>query len=1550
MIACRCGSRLVVAALLMCVLAAAYASAPDSAAGAVFEPELGVPGTDVVAIGASPGEAPGEAWAYSQVEGRYALLKHVQNAGWLTLALPSGPEGSVLSPLAGAAPQLVGQATPAGGVVLMTSGGAVTRDPGGQPQLIPPPPPAEIGAKGNGVSTVYAAIDEPPADADSTGHTGVVIATACEAESTGSSTVSSSSTSTSTSTAVTATASSSSTTSTSSSSIANTSSTTSGEGLTVPCILHYNGSHWTRESIVLPSELQGGFTPKALACGPRSSSATTDSPLNCWLLAQYESPEPTKAVRLALFRRVPTNGAPGFMWVRQPVADQLLAAPSTAGGAIAALGAGAQQLTVTSAGVWVDFQAQIGGAPAPLDVSELVVAPALEGSYSLADTLTPASTLGAWCEPLSAVVPGCSSRSLGGALPANYRSFAWAGASSTDPGTRIITGLPGRGLLELSGGSFAIVAGPGNWGPTTAPGAAAFSLPDQGWIADGAESTVGFDHAGQAQVIEVDEQPSGQELQEESVPFRHPLLAVAQQPGTTPGNSSGEALAVGLEGQIARYTPGEGWHPEALYNSEGKIQTPNLRGVAWPEPGRAYAVGDGGTMWLWRAETGLWEPDPAKPFNLIGNLTAIAFSPTNPSLGYAVGKQGVMLKYGKSWEQVELPSELQHANFTSVAFAGGAVFATYHMTEGEHEVGGLAVQEGSGPWHIEKNISSLLFKVAGLPDGGAVAAGPGGVVERESEGTPWHASSEPLPEMQNAAAVAAYREPSGALRAVVSIDLDAYISPNFYGPPLFRQGPWAIDMPPPGSSPDQPPLFLESDPLPLTGYVLKETADGWVDLEHNAVPNTIGDPADAPYHPDPALALDVSPSGADGLAVGGQTGDFENGHPDKAYETGGAMRFPAASASADGSTPAPVAVMSGRASFVVAGQATCLTGLCEGPTTEHFGPVAWLEHALRSANEISGGLNGFLYTGSVGGVDVLGVARAHYRGGVPIYAAEACESGEHYCAYLTGSSGSRVKVIVLGFSVHNPAGPALESTEEAFLEQELETARSAEVPAIVVGIPSIGLNLPEQSSSGEAEPSGTSGGQVVQQASDASNVVSILLHGGASAYFFDYPGSNAQTTIEGLPVYGTGTLGYVGLGAQSEGSSYASDSLGSSGFLLAELETGGRSPRCPKSGPCNIAPVAVRVEPNIGQLALDATGGTLLRRSQVALFNGLARRPPGGVAVNVLTNGLQSLGPELYDQIPFNCQGPNCPYEVPTDYTFTSSEPDRGAFVVHEPGSSNPLQVELGPDKLPVSDEPRNSRGELNPGGRFSENSNHEPVNEKGEVVPRDQSGIFCAFNTTSNAKTGVNEPLSVSITTGGLTYSMPVTIQAGSVEYPCGTVPLKNPPAAESTQLSSFPSVPLPASNPPPANPQVQTLIPPPPPAVVAAAPVPHVARPHPPALVPFFPLAAPTIAALPAIVPPPGPPVPRPIPPSGTSPVYQSAVAPEDQREEETATSVVGLHQFSAYRADEHSGLGPGLLLLVLIAAGAGTGIYRGTRSSGRQRRLALARAESRSARRGR
>jgi hypothetical protein len=1533
-------------------------------AGDSFVPELGLPATGVVAFGASPDEAAGEAWAYgrigaapaslagAQYSEQYALLERTDASGWQVMPLPPGPEGKPLAASSGTTTPaeygaFAGQATAVGGVVLLSGQNVVVRDPGGAPRLVPPPPASEstslsgatqpeaeqrpgaepkleaeaeaepptgdVLAAGETLlppasgSLPYAAIDDIAAGTGAA-HTGILIAPYDDG------------------------------------------GNPSGKPKIRPDVLHYDGERWTREPIELSDEDREHFTVLALACASAQS---------CWLLASFQT---GSTPSLVLFQRVSSAADDsGYEWQQAhvstwPFGERLpsgmaQAAPSRA------LAQGAQMLTATTQGVWVDFQAQINppasnGQVQLSDVSELIVPESAQTQQ--------AQALGQWCYPTG---PGCE-QSLGASLPTHYRSFAWpgtGGGTGGESGSRIITGLSHRAMLELAGGTFSYAIGAGGETGAGAPGGAAFGSPGEGWIADGANPAIALDGAGQAQVIAVTPDPQGDQLDAEALPFRRPLYAVAQAPGTSPGDPRAPAVAVGEDGQIGRYVPGLGWRAESLYNSGGEVQTPTLRGVAWPEAERAYAVGDAGEMWLWRAATGLWEPDPAKPLNFIGNLQAIAFSPSEESVGYAVGRQGVLLKYGKSWEQVPLPPELSQVNFTSIAFAGSEALATYRVVEPDPEgeihsgieTGGLAVEEvGDGRhWHVDPSAGALLAqlparnrvlsKVAGLSDGGAVAAGPGKVIERDSLTGGWRFSTQPLPEAENISALAAYREAGGPVRAIVSIDLDGRLDPENFAHGLEGEGsPFVIDVPH-ANALGQPTVFLGPDLPPNSGYLLKQTASGWSDMEHQALPPEGGSSAsgDMPIRPDPVLALLLDPSGATGLAVGGETGDIEGGgvpkvgSRDSEYQTAAALRFPAGAASRNGSSPAPIATTAGTASFVVGGDAACVHA-CADLANEGLGPDTWLTHALREANAIAAGSSGavhaFLYTGGRLAEPVSGDedAREFSRyaallgdggGSLPVYAAispsdvASGTSSEAFAASLgasvpagsapsgtppppAGSAayafasagvGGTVRVIVLDYSqptlspndTVQPSCPREMDAPENQLQwlcSQLYYATQAKVPAIVVGNDTLGFRLPD---------GGGSGGPELAEARDAGAVSAVLVNGQASAYLFDYPGGNVHTEVHfgaaAIPAYGTGTLGYVESGSVSQ-----EDSLGSSGYLLLSVP------------PANGAPAAASVVPNIGQLALDATDGVLLRRSKVALFEALARRPPAGVAIGSSgSEGEAPLGPDLYDKIPFDCQGLNCADEVPTEYTFASSNPDIGNFVAHESASSNPRAVELGANKLPVADP---------------------------------HSGLFCAFNEGTTT---------VSVTTGGLTYSEPVTILGGSVEYPCGTVPLKHPPRASAPAQAAFSAPGLAPAGSPPPSPQIQASLPP---APLAPTPVPAnppvVHRPPAPFLV-----QQPLPAAVLAIVPPPSPAVARPTPPSGTAGVFEPTAVTQEEKEEETAEETSSA--FTAYHPDEGPHPNPALLLVLpVIAAGAGVGIRRGGRRSRRRDRPALARASTR------
>ncbi len=330
-------------------------------------------------------------------------------------------------------------------------------------------------------------------------------------------------------------------------------------------------------------------------------------------------------------------------------------------------------------------------------------------------------------------------------------------------------------------------------------------------------------------------------------------------------------------------------------------------------------------------------------------------------------------------------------------------------------------------------------------------------------------------------------------------------------------------------------------------------------------------------------------------------------------------------------------------------------------------------------------------------------------------------------------------------------------------------------------------------------------------------------------------------------------------------------------------------------------PVSARLIPVIGELALEAKGGTLLRRSEAAMFAGLARRPrAGGLAVIDSDESLV----DPYIPLPEECVGRECGVGLFPEYTFSSSEADVGSFVKRNTASASPEAVL------------QDAKGEPEFEGT---------VNAKGEQEGA-RSELFCAFNHGTTI---------VTIHAGGLSASLPVTVQAGSVRQPCGTVPLRNPPQVQQ-QTSVAPPPPPPTPTPAaaaPASAPPPVPLPPLPPVVTPPAPV----RPHPPTPPPplAFPIAP---VALAAFVPPPLTPEANPTPPSGTSAVTSPVEAAQREEEEEEATESVS-NQAVAYRAPEHEPSPLYVLGIVTLAAFAGASTLRRPRRERRTVRVAPA-----------
>jgi hypothetical protein len=655
------------------------------------------------------------------------------------------------------------------------------------------------------------------------------------------------------------------------------------------------------------------------------------------------------------------------------------------------------------------------------------------------------------------------------------------------------------------------------------------------------------------------------------------------------------------------------------------------------------------------------------------------------------------------------------------------------------------------------------------------------------------------------------------------------------------------------------------------------------------------------------LALLVNSSGQQGWAAGGQTGGDElqlggASGAANAVETAGVMRF-GGGVSPPVSDTAPVSIPAGEATFALGGGSGCAAP-CADDVAQHLGPDVWLSGAITRASQIKG-LRAFLYAGQRVGAgaaalgpdgfdrelsdyaDVLSSA----GGSFPVYAAAtaadvdptaggaanfaqmlgghapggssppgtpAPPAGTAAYAFDSPGNGGTVRVIVLDYSSDTleVAGAA----QLDWLAAQLDSASRARIPAIVIG----GDDITNAGSSNSA--------------SDGAAVSRVLLAHGASAYlFYDGDGENVAERIgsgsDSIPAFGTGTLGYV---TPPSNAAAAQAFLGASGFLLVSVDGSRRNPGT------NRAPVNASLIPAAGQLALDPTDGTLLRRSQIALFQGLARRPLGGAEWN---GGANAKAPDPYVVLPTTCLGAACSRFIKPAYSFSSSNPSIGNFVEHDPNSTNPRQI---------------------------------LQNSHGHPIPDATSGLFCAYNPGTTT---------VSITTGGLSYSLPVTVQQGSVEEPCGTVPAQ---VKTITEQSQTPSTSPPALAPSPAvAPSVPVAVsvpPPPPPPPVVPPPA------LPPLTLPLLAAAPPVVAALPV---PPRVILPiatftaRPIPPIGFGAV--AAVAPlsvrvaEEQRDEEEAVEHAR-NAFAVYDPNDPGPLVPGIgmmVLVVVLAAGAGTGM---------------------------
>jgi len=963
----------------------------------------------------------------------------------------------------------------------------------------------------------------------------------------------------------------------------------------------------------------------------------------------------------------------------------------------------------------------------------------------------------------------------------------------------------------------------GRWTSVLAPGHGpesgdSFTGPNAGWL--GGTKALGQWSAQQSSSL----------LTPWPLPDRSPLTSVALAPGSRADAGESGALAVGLGGATLRYDASTGWQVEPAAPRAHHL---NLLGVAFDGPSSAFAVGQFGVILRWDGTS--WSEDPQSISLTQSQLNAVAFAATGE--GWAVGANGTILHYdGQRWSIETPPPAESGQNISSVAVAGSEAFAVAGGNLIERRPGGgwEEVEESLLPSNPKPTPRQLRL-VAGLPDGGVIAAGRSIMLVREAAGHGFEYAEQPLSGI--AVALAPFRESSGKLRAYVSV---------------------------------APPVNLLSGEVagfpPGDGELLRQSESGWQDLSRSQYAgNAIA--GDGTVKSDPVLAVATDQTGEHAWIAGGYDGAEDAAHQGTTevlsarpagwrtasiwrYDTTGNAQ-PSGLASAAPSLPAKPGTVSFafftspeckvQCSAVpdaqpdvnlsaAAKQIATYAAQPGGPAFAMLGgnAVGPLEHqtgAEPAADfarlpELLAPLSGLPTFAAIGHSDQpyetpfseafaeapepFGTG-APATGIAPVSAGSQTPNGDvhRYYAFDADQNGATLRVIVLDDAEGQLEAGAATTGQRRWLEEQLATANGQGLPVVVIA----------------ATP--------LQSVKEGESLAALLASSGVLAVFTTSERrlderrlvpENPSPGAPQIPEYEGASLGYQK--PQNNGVKWY--------FVSADTQA---------------REVHVAAVPVIASLALKPLEGLSVSRSLTLQFEAVGRRPPGTLATiaghseEPSEPGEPFPGYDNYVEIPApSCGARPC---VQPSYTFTSSDPTIGAFV--EPsGPGSPLP-KLGAGGHPVSSS---------------------------------TSNLFCSYNAGTTV---------VSITTGLLSYSLPVTVKPGGFGSPCGTVykpgvgevirvhtaqtqsrlggaaaPPPPPPAPLAGSLPAALTAPPPAPAPPPAVPK--------PPAPAAAKPAPV----EPPLPAPIESLVPP-LAILPAATPPV-----EPIPP-GASGYAQSPAAAE-------------------------------------------------------------------------
>jgi hypothetical protein len=1115
---------------------------------------------------------------------------------------------------------------------------------------------------------------------------------------------------------------------------------------------------WMREALVAPGP--EALHPIALAAA---------SPQQAWLLARSGTTPDGGSDALVLLHRV--AGAVAH-W--EPIAVDGGALLSASAGAAPTLPAGidavraadapADPLTATVDGLWIDLQVTAGGARADVTQHLRVTPPAGATTPSSSDpsstdpsatspssptpsssdpsgttptsavptsatpptSSTPTSTVpagtpgaptvtldGRWCDvPTTAAGPFCD-HPLGFAMAderRGYRSVAFPKTDDLPYGRRFVSaplapdvsaGAPRRaaerqgGFAALAGDRFVLADGIGDDGTSTTQ-AIAFD-------ARGTGLTGGTRAFGATSLAA----PPARTPPPMPPPYDS-IVAAAPSP-----DGDGRVLAIGRFGFQMLLMPGSGWVTPRTLGLSFSRDGISIRALAWPRPDLVVGAGHGGTLSVLRTEPvpidsffgGIDEnaATPGPPLPRTATFLDVACTAEDPLVCVAVGLDGLVVRGdGTAWSIERLPGDGAHADITGVAFAGQtALLATSK---------GLYTGQ-DGDWRADPTITSAVSTVDGLPDGGAVVDGRW---ERDGAGAPWHRTSAPLD--WHPLAIAAIRS-GGHVRTLLSVTADPVPLP----PALPEAGP---------DRPDQ----LPGDPPPSDSVVLRETDDGWVDLDRSSFEASGGRDLPASTPNTRAFAVDASGTG---LALGGPA-SVQNGEQPGAInpqptvgwlKDGAPASFPDPAAVASQPPPggAETPVPAGSVRLAIGGHPACLDR-CSGASGQGVTPDVHLQAMLDrvAALRAGGAAPAALLVGggraSLGGdaLDLPGARR--YRGlldgaAVPTYtlpgpgdlpdggaeafgaafatwpapegsgpapdavdatapaqpsAADPSRARSAFAFDVRAAAGS-LRVL----AIDNAAG-TLSQAQTAWIDDLLNRSREDGIPVIAVGSRAL-------DDTAGATP-----------ATDAEDEIA-LLSGRASAYVAtagaddpgrpDFGGGVTQSSAGALPLLQSSTLGYGPTAASfgdpsTPGPPGRFSGLSGAALLVLDVAVGGLEQG---SGP---APVTAHAEPLISALQLDWLPS--VPRSQALVITGTGTDPAQDRFLWPGPDGTPE--PASSYTVP-NIPNPSCTYSergcdstVPIDATFSSSDPAVGLFVATDLVDRRP-EVRTGPDGNPVPDD-----------------------------------------------------------------------------------------------------------------------------------------------------------------------------------------------------------------------------------------------------------------------